>query len=414
MKKFSVRLLGVLLALTMLVTLVACGKEPAADGKTDGTTTTTVTTTTTTATEADTTTTTTATEGESTTTAADTTTATEEQTTAPATTTDNIFRPGPGPGDKPTAPTTTTTAPSTTATTKKPITGFIPSVPTTTTTTKVTTTTTTKVTTTTTTVKPVPKKSIRILAVGNSFSVDAMEKHLFQVLTSLGYNDIILGNLYVAGCSIDTHWTNVSGGKKEYTYYETKPENGVWKTRRNVAADYAFETVEWDVITVQQASPDSGRSGTFGNLSKLVGWLKEKSPDAKILYHMTWAYQKDSTHWAFPAYYGSDQAKMYNDIITATRDTAAKTAGVQGVIPVGTAIQNLRTSSLGDNLTSDGHHLLDTYGDYTAAVTWACYITGESANKVTYRPDTVADHFDEIARSVTNALAKPYAITACN
>ena len=413
MKKFSVRLLSVLLALTMLVTLAACGKEPAADNKTDGTTTTTVTTEATTASTTLDTTTTTA-DAETTTAGDTTTTATEEQTTAPATTTDNIFRPGPGPGDKPTAPTTTTTAPSTT---KQPVTGFIPSVPTTTTTTKVTTTTagtTTTVATTTTTVTPVPKKSIRILAVGNSFSVDAMQNHLFQVLTSLGYNDIILGNLYVSGCSIDTHWANVSGNKKAYYYYQCKPETGVWGTYYNVLADKAFEKVEWDVITVQQASPDSGRSGTFGNLAKLVGWLKEKSPDAKILYHMTWAYQADSTHWAFPAYYGSDQAKMYNDIVTATRDTAAKTAGVQGVIPVGTAIQNLRTSSLGDTVTSDGHHLLDTYGDYTAAVTWACYITGESANKVTYRPDTVADHFNEIAQSVTNALANPYAITACN
>lgn len=417
MKQFSARLLSALLVLVMLITLAACGKEPAKDTATDGTTATTTavsTEATTASTTLDTTTTTVDAEA---TTAGDTTTATEENTTVPATTTDNIFRPGPGPGDKPTAPTTTTTAPSTTGT-KKPVTGFIPSVPTTTTTTrpstttKVTTTTTTVVTTTTT--KPAPKKPIRILAVGNSFSVDAMQNHLFQVLQSLGYDDIVLGNLYVAGCSIDTHWSNVNGKKKAYYYYQTKPDTGVWGTYYNVLADKAFEKIEWDVITVQQASPDSGRSGTFGKLGKLVGWLKDKNPNATILYHMTWAYQKDSTHWAFPAYYGSDQAKMYNDIVAATRDVAAKTAGVQGVIPVGTAIQNLRTSSLGDTLTSDGHHLLDSYGDYTAAVTWACYVSGEDANKVTYRPDSVADHFDEIAQSVNNALKNPYTITPCN
>ena len=411
MKQFSVRLLSALLVLVMLITLAACGKEPAKDTATDGTTATTTavsTEATTTSTTLDTTTTTADTED---TTAGDTTTtSTEENTTAPATTTD-VWRPGPGPGDKPTAPTTTTTAPSTTGT-KKPITGFIPSIPTTTTTTRPSTTKATTTTTVTTT-KPTPKKPIHILAVGNSFSVDAMQKHMFKVLESLGYDEIILGNLYVAGCSIDTHWSNVSGKKKAYEYYETRPNNGQWKTIRNVTADKAFETVEWDVITVQQASPDSGRSGTFGNLSKLVAWLKEKSPNATILYHMTWAYQKDSTHWAFPAYYGSDQARMYNDIITATRDKAAKTEGIKGVIPVGTAIQNLRTSSLGDTLTSDGHHLLDSYGDYTAAVTWAAYITGVDANKVTYRPDEIADHFDEIAKSVNNAIKTPYSITAC-
>ena len=106
-----------LLALIMILSFAACGKQSAKGAGADGDTPTTTVTTeaTTTSTTLDTTTTTADTED---TTAGDTTTtATEENTTAPATTTD-IWRPGPGPGDKPPAPTTTTTAPTTTGTTK--------------------------------------------------------------------------------------------------------------------------------------------------------------------------------------------------------------------------------------------------------------------------------------------------------
>ena len=58
-------------------------------------------------------------------------------------------------------------------------------------------------------VEPAEPKSIKILAVGNSFSVDAMQ-YLWNVMNSAGYTDITLGNLYIGGCSLDTHWSNIS------------------------------------------------------------------------------------------------------------------------------------------------------------------------------------------------------------
>ena len=38
--------------------------------------------------------------------------------------------------------------------------------------------------------------SIKVLAIGNSFSVDAIE-YLYGVLVDLGYEEIVLGNLYI-------------------------------------------------------------------------------------------------------------------------------------------------------------------------------------------------------------------------
>ena len=103
---------------------------------------------------------------------------------------------------------------------------------------------------------------------------------------------------------------------------------------------------------------------------------------------------------------------MYKAIVSTVQEKVATNSLIDGIIPSGTAIQNLRTSALGDTLTADGYHLLDSYGDYTAALTWFCTITGEKPEVVTYRPSSVADHWDEIAQTVTNAVKSPYAVTA--
>ena len=62
---------------------------------------------------------------------------------------------------------------------------------------------------------PMPKK---ILAIGNSFSVDAMQ-HLWEILNGEGYTDFVLGNLYIGGCSIDGHKARIESGAADYTFY---------------------------------------------------------------------------------------------------------------------------------------------------------------------------------------------------
>ena len=48
------------------------------------------------------------------------------------------------------------------------------------------------------------RKTLRILAVGNSFSDDAME-YLPALLESMGIDDVELARLYVGGCSLEQH-----------------------------------------------------------------------------------------------------------------------------------------------------------------------------------------------------------------
>ena len=129
---------------------------------------------------------------------------------------------------------------------------------------------------------------------------------------------------------------------------------------------------------------------------------------------MTWAYEGDSTHEDF-ARYGGVQLDMYAAIVNALRAKVAVSEEIEGVIPSGTAIQNLRTSFMGDNLTRDGYHLSNNIGRLTASLTWAKAITGKDIDTLTYVPAGFRweeEYLPAIKEAVNNAVAKPVAITA--
>ena len=63
------------------------------------------------------------------------------------------------------------------------------------------------------------KKSLKILAIGNSFSVDAME-YLYQIAKNAGVEEIILGNLHYASCDLTKHYAFSSRDSAEYVYYK--------------------------------------------------------------------------------------------------------------------------------------------------------------------------------------------------
>ena len=92
-----------------------------------------------------------------------------------------------------------------------------------------------------------------------------------------------------------------------------------------------------------------------------------ENEDTKYLLHQTWAYSENSTHSGF-VNYDNNQIKMYESIVDAY-DQASDLISAYDVVPSGTAIQNARTSYIGDNFNRDGYHL-NELGKYTAASTW--------------------------------------------
>lgn len=253
--------------------------------------------------------------------------------------------------------------------------------------------------------------SLYILAIGNSFSVDAMQ-YLYQILQELGYRDIYLGNLYIGGCTLQKHAGNVTDNSKAYTYYVNKTGN--WTNTANFAPLNAMKEMDWDYVSMQQASGFSGVADSYEPyLSTVVESVKANCPDAKRMWHMTWAYQGNSTHPDFGKY-GNDQMTMYNAILNAVRTKVLSRGDFDFVIPNGTVVQNLRTSFIGDNITRDGYHMSYDIGRFATALMWARQITGKSIEGVAYRPSGYS-YSDKtvlaIKEAVENAYKKPFEVT---
>ena len=70
-----------------------------------------------------------------------------------------------------------------------------------------------------------------------------------------------------------------------------------------VSIPQVLEMTEWDVIITQQASHDSGWIESYEPfLGKMLEYIREKQPNARLMLHETWAYASDSVHPKFVRY----------------------------------------------------------------------------------------------------------------
>jgi len=251
---------------------------------------------------------------------------------------------------------------------------------------------------------------LRILAIGNSFSDDTLE-YVWSMAKSAGYDSVFLGNLYIGGCTLELHAANAAEDKKAYEYRTNG--DGVWHNRPGVSISEALSSGEWDFISLQQASGKSGICETYEKLGYLIDYVRGiVGEKPTLVWNMTWAYQQINTHGEFMKY-GCDQMKMYGMILSAvSSEVVGKHPGISLVSPSGTAIQNARTSFVGDTLTRDGYHLSYGLGRFVAGLTFFCTVSGASPDEVSFTPDTVsAEERKAAVISVKNALSHPYRVT---
>jgi len=283
------------------------------------------------------------------------------------------------------------------------------------------------------------KSSIKILSIGHSFSKDVMVTNLYNMFKEGGYEEVVIGYLYMAGCSMPKHLYNIENSLAQYEY--AKNSTGTWVTKNNVTALSALQEEEWDFVTVQ-SSPDYIGGQTISSITlgvnsegdkieginqteyeamgEITDWIlaNATNADVKIDYHMIWSFSEGCNLWSY-TYHNYDQMTMYTNIVNITQQKVQNHEDINRIIPSATAIQNARSSFMGDNFNmpdatqggSDGYHLNDD-GDYVAALTWYCHYSGESAQVMAgYTGVLSTEEFQAVAEAVDNAIDIPYAVT---
>ena len=247
---------------------------------------------------------------------------------------------------------------------------------------------------------------IRILAIGNSFSDDAVEETLWELFHAAGI-PVVIGNLSAPGSYLAHQWNRSQSGEHSYRYFKQSRKRAF--VQKDVSLLEGVNDEKWDYISLQQASDLSGLYDTYyPYLPDLMAWLGERS-EAEIVFHQTWAYPANSTHEAF-ANYGNDQQTMYEAIMDAVKRVTEE-CDIRIVIPVGTAVQNARLV-LGDKLNRDGLHLELTYGRFLAACVWFETFSGQDVRTNPYRPSSVSEDMAKICREAAHqACLKPYEVT---
>ncbi len=225
---------------------------------------------------------------------------------------------------------------------------------------------------------------MNVLAIGNSFSEDATT-YLHTLAASAGV-DLQTVNLYIGGCSLETHADNLAHDRAAYRY----DLNGEYTDRPATIRETLCERA-WDIVTIQQASPLSGLLETYSpHAESLLAAIREYAPTAKIYFHQTWSYEIDTPNPGF-ANYGHTQQTMYEALVDASERFAA--AHGLGLISCGRVIQTLRREPVfdypagGESLCRDGSHISIPYGRYALAATWLETLTGTDCRNATFVPD---------------------------
>ncbi len=222
---------------------------------------------------------------------------------------------------------------------------------------------------------------MKILFIGNSFSANAT-----RYIREISEGELYVRNLYIGGCSLETHATNIENDTPAYEYQVDA------KALAMTSIKAALLCEEWDVVSVQQVSSLSGiYESYFPYIDTVLAEVKKYRPNARIVFHRTWAYNYGSTHPGY-ANYNNDTDLMERMIDNTAKQIAEKYCF--DIIPSGVAVyKGFNTPEFdirrgGETLTApDTFHLSAEYGKYLAGLVLYRFFTGKSATRVTFFPD---------------------------
>jgi uncharacterized protein YdcH (DUF465 family) len=222
------------------------------------------------------------------------------------------------------------------------------------------------------------KADLKVLDIGNSYTQDA-QTYLPQIIAASGIDtDFSLYRAFRPSASFKTWVDCWNDSDNEYYSIDFCAGTSLGGISGSGSASdgalfrKALQSVKWDIILIHQVSTYSNDyslwegDGAGGYLQELIRIIRVTNPQATIGYLMTHSYR--GSYWANSE--GSSYLRWRN-IADATKQLKLE-YGIDFIIPYGTAVQNLRASSLNDGyeFSEDGTHMGAGLGDYVAG---CCY-----------------------------------------
>ena len=235
------------------------------------------------------------------------------------------------------------------------------------------------------------RRKCHVLMFGNSYTND-QQYYSSQLLNAYGVdpNNASLSRIEI-GAYVLQDWARCVDDTSSISYYGQNANpipstSAVFNVRTAFGTGYATSgtltellSEPWDIICFQQRSNGSADYTTISHyLNILISKVREvcSNPDVKIYYDMTHAMPNNSL--------------ITYDNIISTMNQLMNDFGdeIYSIIPVGTAIENLRRSELNSNdmneFTRDGTHLANGAGKYVAGLTLAMALFREMMNKTLF------------------------------
>lgn len=173
-------------------------------------------------------------------------------------------------------------------------------------------------------------KGVKVLAVGNSFSANAL-KYFSDIVKASG-NEVLATNAMIGGCDFERHMRHADAFEANPIAPEGRPYPG------NKSLKDLLTQAKWDYVTIQQASPKSFKPETFHpHADRLIAYIKKYAPQAEIVIHETWAYRDDHPFWGLTNF---NHDVMYTGV-RAAYEGLAKDTGFR-LLPCGEAMEAAR------------------------------------------------------------------------
>lgn len=242
---------------------------------------------------------------------------------------------------------------------------------------------------------------MKILTIGNSFAVNSC--HYLPEICAEGKIPLTLGRANIGGCPLASHLSNAVQDIRRYgNIYDGD------KTLREM-----LESEDWDYVTMQQASHDSWKIGTYHPyFENLRDYVHKFAPTADIVIHETWAYRTDNERLRNE--FMISQSQMFGLLKENYLEIAGMAENLDGksamILPVGEAfriMQELTGDKTGElTRNPDGPSHANALGEYIGALIWYALLGGGDYKSIKFVPDGVDTKYIPLAKeAVKSALA---------